>query len=251
MYVLRLQHAPQELTQSVVDELSSRGDVGIVRTDGRETAFDLPEDTTVVTSADPGEDALDLLAPRCDFALLVDVPIEFGGTLTIEEGAVNGSFLDEPTPTAELPVSTILDRLEETEPYVTLESLVAEIKERPEEDRAGAIATFTGRVRAKDGPEDTPTEQLEFERYGEVAREEMQRIREELAQRDGVYEVLMHHRTGVLPAGRDIVFVVVLAGHRSEAFSTVADGINRLKAEVPIFKKEVTIDEEYWVHNRP
>jgi len=42
--------------------------------------------------------------------------------------------------------------------------------------------------------------------------------------------------------------VVVLAGHRGEAFRTVEDGINRLKAEVPLFKKEVTVEDEFWAH---
>lgn len=60
----------------------------------------------------------------------------------------------------------------------------------------------------------------------------------------------MHHRTGVIEYGEDIVFVVVLAGHRGEAFQTVEDGINRLKDEVPIFKKEVTTDEQFWVHDQ-
>jgi molybdopterin synthase catalytic subunit len=60
----------------------------------------------------------------------------------------------------------------------------------------------------------------------------------------------MHHRVGVIEDGEDIVFVVVLAGHREEAFRTVEDGINRLKDEVPIFKKERTTDEEFWVHEQ-
>jgi molybdopterin synthase catalytic subunit len=76
-------------------------------------------------------------------------------------------------------------------------------------------------------------------------------IEAELADRDGVFEVLMYHRVGVIEDGEDIVFVVVLAGHREEAFRTVEDGINRLKDEVPIFKKETTTDEEFWVHEQP
>jgi molybdopterin synthase catalytic subunit len=78
----------------------------------------------------------------------------------------------------------------------------------------------------------------------------MARIREELESRDGVFEVVLHHRTGVVEAGEDIVFVVVLAGHRREAFRTVEDGIDRLKDEVPLFKREVTVEEEFWVHDR-
>ena len=78
----------------------------------------------------------------------------------------------------------------------------------------------------------------------------MRDLEAELEECDGVLDVLMHHRTGVIPDGEDIVFVVVLAGHRREAFRTVEDGIDRLKEEVPIFKKEVTTEETFWVHER-
>ena len=52
----------------------------------------------------------------------------------------------------------------------------------------------------------------------------------------------------MIEQGEDIVFVVVLAGHRREAIETVEDGIDRLKAEVPLFKKEVTVEGEFWAH---
>ncbi|MFD1585945.1 molybdopterin synthase [Halorientalis brevis] len=147
-------------------------------------------------------------------------------------------------------VDDVLSSLASTEPYVTLDTLVEEVKASPAAERAGAIATFTGRVRAKDAPEDAPTEYLEFEKYEGVAEEKMETISAELETRDGVVDVRLHHRTGVIEYGEDIVFVVVLAGHREEAFRTVEDGIDRLKDEVPIFKKEVTVDEEFWVHDR-
>jgi len=147
-------------------------------------------------------------------------------------------------------LDAVLDALAERDPYVTLETLVASVKRDPDEDRAGAIATFTGRVRAKESPDDRPTEHLEFERYDGVAEERMATLRRELEARDGVHAVRLHHKTGVVEAGEDIVFVVILAGHRSEAFAAVQDGINRLKEEVPLFKKEVTVDEEFWAHER-
>jgi molybdopterin synthase catalytic subunit len=147
-------------------------------------------------------------------------------------------------------LDSLVTDIEATEPHETLESLVAAVKRSPAAERSGAIATFTGRVRAKDSDDDTRTELLEFEMYEGVAEERMESISRELEARDGVLEVRMHHRSGVIPDGEDIVFVVVLAGHRGEAFRTVSDGIDRLKAEVPIFKKEVTADEEFWVHDR-
>jgi len=151
---------------------------------------------------------------------------------------------------AESDLDPVLDTIPSLDDRVTLESLVQEAKASPLAERSGAIATFTGRVRVKDSADDTRTTHLEFEKYEGVAADRMQAIREELEARDGVFEVLMHHRTGVIREGEDIVFVVVLAGHREEAFSTVEDGINRLKDEVPIFKKESTTDEEFWIHEQ-
>ena len=60
----------------------------------------------------------------------------------------------------------------------------------------------------------------------------------------------MFHRTGTREASEDFVFVVVLVGHRAEAYETVSDGIDRLKDEVPIFKRETTVEEDFWVHDR-
>mgnify|MGYP000412784538 FL=1 len=147
-------------------------------------------------------------------------------------------------------LDAVVEALHKTDPFETLGSLVAEVKREPAAEQAGAIATFTGQVRAKEHPEDDRTEHLAFEKYDGVAEERMTNIEAELAARDGVKAVRLHHRTGVIEAGEDIVFVVVLAGHREEAFQTVSDGIDRLKDEVPIFKKEVTVEDAFWVHER-
>jgi molybdopterin synthase catalytic subunit len=140
--------------------------------------------------------------------------------------------------------------LDEAEPWITRETLVDRVEASADAELSGAIATFTGRVRARDAPGDDRTTHLAFEKYEGVAAERMDAIAAELAERDGVFDVRMHHRTGVIEAGEDIVFVVVLAGHRREAFRTVEDGIDRLKDEVPIFKKEATEAETFWVHRR-
>jgi molybdopterin synthase catalytic subunit len=172
------------------------------------------------------EEVLDRLAPDHDYALVLDRPdARITQVATGEAG-------------------------EAVEPHETLESLVARVKRSPRADRAGAIATFTGRVRAKDSADDTPTQYLEFEKYEGVAERRMRELEAEFEEREGVLDVVMYHRTGVIPDGEDIVFVVVLAGHRREAFRTVEDGIDRLKEEVPIFKKEVTAEETFWVHER-
>ncbi|WP_254546035.1 molybdopterin synthase [Halomarina pelagica] len=203
------------------------------------------------------EEAIDGLAPEHEYCLLDGVADARLPTIVAgeaDESATDDGGVDEPLATVSRADRADLDELaaviEGTEPRETLESLVAEAKRSPRAERSGAVATFTGRVRAKDSEDDARTELLEFEKYEGVAEARMDEICGELAEREGVFEVLMHHRTGVVRDGEDIVFVVVLAGHREEAFRTVEDGINRLKDEVPIFKREVTVDEEFWVHDR-
>lgn len=204
--------------------------------------------TAAGSDLDP-TDALSRLATQVDYGLLVDVP-----AYRIPQVAIGEVDVDEPVLSAtnveDLGLEAVLEVIEEGEPFETLETLVERVKASPQAEYAGAIATFTGRVRAKEDPEDEFTESLTFERYEGVAEDRMGEIEAELESREGVLQVAMHHRTGRIEYGEDIVFVVVLAAHRREAFRTVEDGIDRLKAEVPIFKKEVTVEDEFWVHER-
>jgi len=255
------------LVERLVDRLGERGPVGTVKhldcepdldaegTDtarhrgaGAELSFGIGDEGWLATGEDRTlGDTLDHLAVSCDYAV-----VEGYSELALPQIALGGEGGEDVrlcAPDADaIDIDEAIEVIEATDPYECLASLVAEVKASPREDRAGAIATFTGRVRAKENPDDDPTEYLEFERYDGIAQERMVTLREELESREGVYEVCLHHRTGVVEAGEDIVFVVVLAGHREEAFRTVEDGINRLKDEVPLFKKEVTVSETFWAH---
>jgi molybdopterin synthase catalytic subunit len=235
--------------------------------DGRRT--EQPATDTATTAADPAttattydlgdgwradgsddlslDDTLDRLAPDHDYALAVGFPDARLPQVALGDVEVRDELARVPDAAALNP-DAVVDALHDRPAHETLESLVARVKRSPQAGRAGAIATFTGRVRARDADDDAPTEYLEFEMYDEVAARTMRTIESELEAREGVFEVAMHHRQGVIPDGEDIVFVVVLAGHRGEAFETVSDGIDRLKDEVPIFKKEVTAEETFWVH---
>ncbi|MDR9380601.1 MAG: molybdopterin synthase [Natronomonas sp.] len=194
-------------------------------------------------------DAVDRLAPDHDYAFVLGTSDVRFPAILVGDGDAPGTLVSAAS-TADLDVEATIDAIHDTEPHETLESLVAAVKRSDAAVYSGAIATFTGRVRAKEDAEDDRTHYLEFEKYEGVAEEKMATIEAELEGRDGVLDVRLHHRTGRIPGGEDIVFVVVLAGHREEAFDTVRDGINRLKDEVPLFKKEVTDAEEFWVHER-
>ena len=195
-------------------------------------------------------DTLDALAPDYDYAFVEGYSDAAIPKVVLGDREAADPVIYRAEGGEDADLDSILAALDERDPYVTLETLVESVKRSPVEDRAGAIATFTGRVRAKDSPNDRPTKHLEFERYDGIARERMADLRADLEARDGVHAVRLHHKTGVVEAGEDIVFVVILAGHRGEAFGAVQDGINRLKDEVPLFKKEVTVDGEFWAHER-
>ncbi|WP_227353487.1 molybdopterin synthase [Haladaptatus salinisoli] len=239
----------------LAERLAERGAVGTVTKGSPEatdsTAFELGDGGWRARGANRSlTDALDELAPDHEFAVVSGFPDANVPRVVLGDADPAGEPLVSAPDADALDIESVVDALDDVGEYETLESLVARAKRSASAERSGAIATFTGRVRAKDSADDSPTEFLEFEKYEGVAEARMDAIREELEAREGVFDVLMHHRTGRIEYGEDIVFVVVLAGHREEAFRTVEDGINRLKAEVPIFKKEATTDEQFWVHER-
>jgi molybdopterin synthase catalytic subunit len=249
---------PDPLVDRLTEALGERGPVGVVH-HVEDTEVSPPAGRTRYEVGADGwrgrggprsiQDVLDRLARDHAAAILVGFPGVRVPQIVADDTEVRRQLL-EVDALSDVPISDVLEVLEEARSWESLGSLVATVKGHADEEFAGAIATFTGRVRARDNPEDDRTEHLAFERYDAVAEERLASIREELQSREGVFDVRLHHRTGVVEAGKDIVFVVVLAGHREEAFATVEDGINRLKAEVPIFKKEVTVEDAHWVHEQ-
>ncbi len=200
-------------------------------------------------------DILDELSTTVDYTLVIGASNARIPTVLLETAVTDIDHdsthvvLTAETATA-IDTEDVVTAIESAEPHITLSTLIDRVKSSSDADRAGAIATFTGRVRARDSDDDPETVRLRFETYDSVADDRMREIESELSERDGVFAVELFHRTGIINNGEDIVFVVVLAGHRAEAFETVSDGINRLKAEVPIFKHETTIEEDFWVHER-
>jgi molybdopterin synthase catalytic subunit len=100
--------------------------------------------------------------------------------------------------------------------------------------RAGAVAQFTGIVRAKENHQAIVA--LEYEAYQPMAQNVMCRILEEIAQVHPCLHVHVLHRLGVIPVGEAAIHVTVTAGHRAEAFAILALFMDRLKQDVPIWK---------------
>jgi len=109
----------------------------------------------------------------------------------------------------------------------------------------GAVVVFEGVVR--NNTKGRPTTHLEYECYERLAIEQMARIGREIAAQFPVGRIGMIHRLGRLEVGEASVAVVATAPHRRPAFEAALEGINRLKREVPIWKKEFFADGAVWV----
>ena len=122
-----------------------------------------------------------------------------------------------------------------TEEPLSLEELTALVRD----PRAGAVVTFQGVTRT--------VERLEYEAYAEMAEERMAAILNEAVERHALCAAAIEHRIGSVPLSEPSVCVAASAAHRGEAFAGAREIIDRVKAEAPIWKKEVEGDREQWV----
>ena len=84
--------------------------------------------------------------------------------------------------------------------------------------------------------------ELDYEAYAEMAQARIEAIAAEEADRHGLCAVAIEHRTGTVPLSEPSVIVAASAPHRGEAFDGARALIDRVKAEAPIWKVEVTAD---------
>ncbi|HIE53468.1 MAG TPA: MoaD family protein [Armatimonadetes bacterium] len=129
---------------------------------------------------------------------------------------------------------------------ITSEPLdVTALEEAVAHPTCGAVVTFVGRVR--EHHQGRRVRYLEYEAYPEMARRKMGQIGEEIRARWGVERVAMVHRVGRLTIGEASIVIAVAAPHRAEAFAACRYAIDRLKEDVPIWKKEYWEDGAEWI----
>ncbi|CAB1129782.1 molybdopterin synthase (large subunit) [Candidatus Hydrogenisulfobacillus filiaventi] len=113
----------------------------------------------------------------------------------------------------------------------------------------GGQALFLGTVRNEF--EGRPTRGLFYDAYPALAEKELARIGAELEAEFGVRNWVLVHRVGELAVGEVSVVVAVSAPHREAAFAACRAGIDRIKARVPIWKKELWADGGARWHDEP
>lgn len=111
---------------------------------------------------------------------------------------------------------------------------------------AGGTVLFAGTVR---GHSDAgAVTALDYEAWEERAGERLEAIGGEILERWAVRKVALLHRVGRLEVGEVSVLVCCSAPHRSEAFEAARHGIERIKQDVPIWKREALLGgEAHWV----
>jgi MoaE-MoaD fusion protein len=114
--------------------------------------------------------------------------------------------------------------------------------QRPED---GAVVVFEGVVR--NNTKGRATLYLEYECYEQMALKQISEIGREIALQHDLGRIGVIHRLGRLQIGEASVVVVATAPHRRPAFKAALETIDRLKREVPIWKKEFFADGAVWV----
>ena len=110
----------------------------------------------------------------------------------------------------------------------------------------GAIGCFIGVVRgtSKKG------EEVKFLKYegSEDALKKLKKIATEVEKQPNIQRVMIHHVVDEIKPGEDAIYVLVAGQNRADVFTALPEIMDRVKKEVPIWKKEVTEKREYWAH---
>ena len=99
----------------------------------------------------------------------------------------------------------------------------------------GACVEFQGIVRETE--QDRQLAGLQYEAYEPMASRHLERIFDDIAATHPCAAVTFIHRLGWVPVGEASLFIRVISAHRGEALRFLAEAIDRMKADVPIWKR--------------
>ena len=109
----------------------------------------------------------------------------------------------------------------------------------PIQPGCGGECVFLGRTRTETHPEFGGLLKLSYEAYAPMAARQLDRLARQIAEAHGCHAVRLVHATGRVPVGHASVVIQTLTPHRAAAFAACREAIDRLKREVPIWKREV------------
>ncbi|HYM94649.1 MAG TPA: molybdenum cofactor biosynthesis protein MoaE [Chitinophagaceae bacterium] len=115
----------------------------------------------------------------------------------------------------------------------------------------GGHSIFLGQVRA-DTISEKKVSAIEYTAYEEMALEKMHLIREEIFVKYPLTCMHVYHSLGKVAAGEICLFIFTSSAHRKAAIDACNEIVERIKAELPIWGKELFADETYqWKESSP
>lgn len=114
--------------------------------------------------------------------------------------------------------------------------------------RIGAVAEFLGIVRGEENG--VVIRALQYEAYETMAEKLLHQIAGDVLARHACLWLQATHRLGIVPVGEAAIHVLVASSHRAEAFAALAEFMERLKQDVPIWKVRA-LDETAFSNSTP
>jgi len=132
---------------------------------------------------------------------------------------------------------------------ITSESLDPQaLEERVSHPSCGAIVTFVGLVR--DNHAGRGVTALDYQAYPAMCAKVGAAVGDEIRQRWPGARVALTHRIGSLTVGEASIVIAVASPHRVEAYEASRYCIDRIKAVLPVWKREHYVNgEPTWVSN--
>ena len=119
---------------------------------------------------------------------------------------------------------------------------------RASQKGVGAVCTFVGTVRDRNGDQRIST--MELEHYPGMTEKSIEAMIDEAFKRFDIFGARVIHRVGLLQPLDQIVLVAVTSAHRGESFQACEFLMDYLKTQAPFWKKEATPEGARWVDAR-
>ncbi len=111
----------------------------------------------------------------------------------------------------------------------------------------GATASFVGTMR--DFNINAPVSHMTLEHYPAMTQHYLDKLCIQCCEKFKLDDCLIMHRFGEILPDEPIVLTVAWSAHRAATFDACRYLMEELKTNAPFWKKEVTPDNERWVHN--
>lgn len=108
----------------------------------------------------------------------------------------------------------------------------------------GASVLFVGTVRRHSHGREI--ERVDYQAYEPMTSRELEKITDAVLAETGATDLRLVHRHGTIPLGEVTIVIAAAAPHREQAFAACRAAIERVKVDVPIWKREMTADGPFW-----